>query len=208
VNECLPIPRISDVTPEQCEKLLRSRRSIRVYKKKKISRSLITRIIDIVGYSPSSCNSQSVEWLVVDEKEQLDSVRNAGIDWLHWNIANQVTTKAPIDFKHMLEREEKGTDDLFHHAPLMIIAHGNKYNPMGISDGVIALAYFNLMANCLGLGCCWNGLFNDMANSFPPMQNVLKLPENNQVWGCLLVGYPKLKFQRYPLRMVPRITWL
>ena len=204
----MPIPRIPDVTPEQCEKLLRSRRSIRVYKNRKVSRSLITRIIDIVGYAPNSCNMQSVKWPVIDKKEQLDSVRNAGIEWLRWNIENQGITSAPIDFKYMLEREEKGTDDLFHHAPVMVLAYGEKFNPMGSLDGVIALAYFDLMANSLGLGCCWDGLFNNMANSFAPMQDVLKLPENNQVWGCLLVGYAKLKFHRYPLRMVPRVNWL
>jgi hypothetical protein len=35
----------------------------------------------------------------------------------------------------------------------------------------------------------------------------LSLPPGHQVHGAMLVGYPRLKFQRSPLRKQPDINW-
>jgi nitroreductase len=78
---------------------------------------------------------------------------------------------------------------------------------MAATDCVIALSYFDLAANNAGLGCCWAGYFNAAAASFPPMMAALSLPEGCTPHGSLMVGYPKYKYQRLPLRRPASIIW-
>jgi len=46
--------------PKSVELLLRSRRSVRVFKKKKVPRATLERILSVARYAPSGSNSQMV----------------------------------------------------------------------------------------------------------------------------------------------------
>ena len=39
------------------------------------------------------------------------------------------------------------------------------------------------------------------------MQKELEMPENNISFGAMMVGYPKFKYQRLPLRKDAEIMW-
>jgi len=39
------------------------------------------------------------------------------------------------------------------------------------------------------------------------MQEELKLPEGNISFGAMMVGYPKFKYKRLPLRNEAKIIW-
>jgi hypothetical protein len=45
------------------------------------------------------------------------------------------------------------------------------------------------------------------ANFWPPMAEALELPEQHVSFGAMIVGYPKFKYQRLPLRKEPKISW-
>jgi hypothetical protein len=34
------------------------------------------------------------------------------------------------------------------------------------------------------------------------------LPETHQIFGALLLGYPRLKFKKWPERNPAKVTWL
>jgi len=46
-----------------------------------------------------------------------------------------------------------------------------------------------------------------MATGFPPMQKALALPEGHVAGGCMMLGYPKYRYQRVPVRKPAVITW-
>ncbi|MCP4610701.1 MAG: 4Fe-4S dicluster domain-containing protein, partial [Planctomycetes bacterium] len=46
----------------QVEHFLKSRRSARVYKEKRVSIEILTKVIEIAAYSPSGHNDQPVHW--------------------------------------------------------------------------------------------------------------------------------------------------
>jgi len=71
----------------------------------------------------------------------------------------------------------------------------------------IALTYLELAAPSFDLGTCWAGYFNAGATFWPPMQEELRLPEGNVSFGSMMVGYPKFKYQRLPLRNDAKIMW-
>jgi len=207
VEKCPPVQKGLQVTAEQCEQLIRSRRSIRVYKRKPVPRDIIARLIEIARYAPTGHNEQDVEWLVIDTREQLRRLQRTGVDWLRWVISNQPEIAATLNLKRMLEREENSKNVLLRDAPVIIVAHADKDKSLAIVHCTLALSYFDLAAQSMGLGCCWNGYLYFIANSFPPMQEVLSLPEGHAAYGFMMMGYPKLSYHRIPLRKPPRITW-
>jgi nitroreductase len=207
VEECPPVQKSLEITAEQCEYLLKSRRSVRVYKNKPVPRDVIARVIEIARYAPTGHNGQDVEWLFIDSREELQHLRKTGVECLRWIIDTQPTLGEELNIKRMLEREESGENVFLRDAPAIIVAHADKNSLIAVVDCTIALSYFDLAARGAGLGCCWNGYLYYMANYYPPMQEAMKLPEGHTTYGCMMIGYPKFSYHRIPLRKQPRITW-
>ncbi|MBW1867368.1 MAG: nitroreductase family protein, partial [Deltaproteobacteria bacterium] len=96
---------------------------------------------------------------------------------------------------------------ILRNAPVVIIAHAAKDDFSAPTSSIIALTYLELAATSMGLGCCWAGYFHAAATTFPPMMDALPLPEGHQCMGSMMVGYPKFRYYRLPLRKPPEITW-
>ena len=86
VARCAPTQKELQLSTEQLEALLKSRRSIRVYKKKSVSKNDISKLIDIARYAPTAHNSQCVEWLVLGNVEKLRKYSGIVVDWMRWII--------------------------------------------------------------------------------------------------------------------------
>ena len=205
VEQCPSIEDSLKISLDQCAQLIRSRRSIRKYQDKSVPREEIVRLVDIARYAPTGHNAQEVQWLVIDDKEKLLRFEEIGLDWMR-----DAAVKSP-DMALMLEgvikRMESGRPDFIRGAPAIVVAHAEKSNPIAAIDAPIALGYFDLAASAAGLGCCWAGFFMMASNTFPGLKEAVALPEDQQVYGALMVGYPKYRYQRIPLRKPARITW-
>jgi len=198
------------VTPEQVEQLLKIRRSVRVFKNKPVSREIITRLIEDARYAPTGHNLQEVEWLVIDNKKELDHIEELGIDWLQWIIKNLPQAAAASNMEEKLERQTLYHNAFLRGAPVLIVAHASKDSSVSSLAGIDsanALSYLDLAANSLGLATCWAGYVYIMANTFPPVKEALALPENHATYGCMMLGYNKFKYHRIPFRKVPKIVW-
>lgn len=205
VEQCPPIEESLKISVEQCAMLIKSRRSIRAYKDKPVPREEVTRLIDIARYAPTGHNNQNVRWLVVDDKAELRRFEEIGLDWMRDMIGKNPQMAAM--FEGVLKRMETGHPDFLRGAPTVVIAHAEKNVPMHSVDCSIALGYFDLAANAAGLGCCWAGFFMMAANTFPTLKEAVALTEDQQVYGALMLGYPKYRHQRIPVRNPARITW-
>ena len=197
------------VTPEQVEQLLKGRRSARVFKDRPVSRQIITRLIEDARYAPTGHNLQEVEWLVIDDKKELERIEELGIEWLEWVIKNLPQVAADSNMQEKLERQKLKRDAFLRGAPVLIVAHANKNSLASLAgiDSANALSYLDLAANSLGLATCWAGYVYIMANTFPPVTAALALPEDHAAYGCMMLGYNKFKYYRIPCRKAPRITW-
>ena len=195
------------ITPEQVEQLLKSRRSVRVFKDQPVSREIITRLIEGARYAPTGHNLQEVEWLVIDDKKELDRIEELGMEWIQWVIKNPPQVAATSNMEEMLKRQKLNHNVFLRGAPVLIVTHAAKDIPMAILDSATALAYLDLAANSLGLSTCWSGYIYFMANSFPPVKAALALPEDHSAYGCMMLGYNKFKYQRIPFRRDPGIVW-
>ncbi len=204
-EQCPPIKPALKVSFNRCAQLLKSRRSIRSFKDTPVPREDIARAIDAARYSPTGNNVQDVEWLVIDDKELVQRFRKIGDDWMIGVLKNVPMYAPMVDI--WVKRKEAGIDDFLRGAPVIVSAYAKKDGPSPQPDCTIALAYFDLAAISLGLGCLIDGFFNYAAISFPPIKDAIALPEGYQIYGSLAVGYPKYKYQRIPVRNHARITW-
>jgi nitroreductase len=211
VSQCQPIKKDLQISAVQVEQLIKSRRSIRAYQDKPVPRDTLIHLIEVARYAPTGHNTQTVQWLVIDNKEVLQRFTDIGNDWLRWRIKSK---SGPFRFPNelewfevMLKRYEKGENEFLRDPPSLIVTHSQKDDHAATASSTIALAYLDLAANTLGLGCCWLGLFNMVASTYPPMIRALGLPEGHKPYGSMTVGYPKYKYQRIPTRKVPPITW-
>jgi nitroreductase/NAD-dependent dihydropyrimidine dehydrogenase PreA subunit len=194
------------VTPEQCEQLLKGRRSVRVFKDQPVPREIIAHLIEVASYAPTGHNSQEVEWLVIDNKKNLAHIEDLATGWIEWVITNQPQMAASFNMKAMLERQKVNHNTFLRGASALLVTHANDQRMASI-DSAIALGYLDLAANTLGLGTCWAGLVLSMANTFPPIKEAIALPEGHSALGCLMLGYNRFKYQRIPVRKEPGIIW-
>ncbi|HJX13720.1 MAG TPA: nitroreductase family protein [Dehalococcoidales bacterium] len=203
--QCPPIEPSLKVTFEQFAQLARSRRSIRAYKDKKVPREEITRLIDVARGAPTGHNAQTVRWLVFDDRGEISRLSEIGADWMRWSVENK---KGMVQFlEGVLKRQETGYDEFLRSAPAIVVAYAEKGNPIAFYDCVIALTYLELAAGTAGLGCCWAGLLQSAATGFPPMMEVLAIPEGHVPCGCMMLGYPRYGYRRSPRRQPARIAW-
>jgi len=207
LRESLKVQDSLRVTPEGCAQLLKSRRSIRVFKNEPVSREVITRLIENARYAPTGHNSQELEWLVIDSRKELNRIEELGTDWIRWVIKNQPQTAEMFNMNLMLKQQEKHHNEFLRHAPVLIITQTTKEKQMAVIDSATALGYLDLAANTMGLGTCWAGFVYIMANTFPPVKTALSLTEAHTTTGCMMLGYNKFKYQRIPVRREPRIVW-
>lgn len=207
-GQCPPVRNELELTADHCEHFLRSRRSTRLYRDKTVPRADIARLIEIARHAPSGCNSQCAEWLVLDNKDEIHALTGIVADWMCWLLANMPEMALSMHMDEVLQNRDAGNDILLlSDAPVAIIAHAAEDNPLALATCTIALAYLELAATSMGLGCCWAGFFDVAATSFPPMKQALSLPEGHRCFGVMMVGYPKYGWHRLPLRKSPSITW-
>jgi nitroreductase/Pyruvate/2-oxoacid:ferredoxin oxidoreductase delta subunit len=204
-EECPPLEDSLRISFEQCAQLIKGRRSLRVFRDKAVPREVITDIIDVARYAPTGHNDQDVRWHVIDDKPTLQRIEEIGLDWMREVIARDSRMREL--FERVLKRMEAGHPSFIRNAPALVIAHADRGHPMPAVDCALALGYFDLAANTAGLGCCWAGFFMMASNKFPALKELLALPGDQQVYGALMVGYPKFVRRRIPVRRPARITW-
>lgn len=206
-ENCVPVDETLIPKPEQMEHLIRSRRSIRTFKRQIVEEEQILKLINIARYAPTGHNLQQVHWLVVKEPEEVARLAGLVVDWMRYMIENKPEIAAAVAMPQVVAAWEQGKDAVCRHAPHLILTHAPKKVASSPTDCVIALTYLELTAYSMGLGTCWAGYFTTAANVYPPLAKALDLPEDHRVPGALLLGHPKFKYHRLPERNEPKITW-
>jgi nitroreductase/NAD-dependent dihydropyrimidine dehydrogenase PreA subunit len=205
--ECTPIGKETALRPEQLDRLLRGRRSCRVYKEEAVPRETLEQLIRMARYAPSGHNVQPTSWLVVHNKNEVLRLAELTVEFLREMLRDQADLARSIHADNIVAGWEEGKDLVFRGAPHVVIAHAPADERTATYGCVIAQAYLELGAYALGLGACWAGYFNIASQNYPPLQEAMGLPEGHQNFGALIIGYPKYPYHRIPLRKEPRITW-
>jgi nitroreductase len=205
--ECPPIRDELNLQPDQIGQFLRSRRSVRIYKKKEVDRDVLTRLIQLASFAPSGHNTQPVDWLVIYDSDEVQRLAAMVAQWMGSLIEEGSPLAAALHMDRTVAAWQSGTDRICRGAPHVLIAHAPKDERTAPAACTIALTYLELACPAFGLGACWAGYFNAAANSWPPLGAALDLPPGHVSFGAMMLGQPKFKYSRLPLRNEPKIIW-
>ncbi|MBF0547299.1 MAG: nitroreductase family protein [Candidatus Riflebacteria bacterium] len=186
-------------TFSQFSALVKNRRSIRHYQDKLIPTEILLQLLDLARYSPTGKNAQAVKWLIINGKDKIRNLSALCIDWFIKN--NIMGESARTDF-------ENDNDIINRGAPHLVIAYADKETPAPAEDCIIALRTLELAAQTINLGSCWAGFFKWAACSHRPVFDLLKITENYSIHGALMLGYPKYKYTKIPVRKMAEVTFM
>lgn len=202
------LPKFPVLEPQTAMQFLRSRRSIRCYEDKAVSRDLVRELLEVCRYAPSGHNSQGVSYLVVDQREFLREICSRVVDWMRMLVLEAEPLARKLHMPGIIRAFERGQDRILRNAPGLIAAHAPTELRTAQVTTYLALEYAELFATTLGIGTCWAGYTQACAQQYPPLRELLGIADERTVTGMILYGYPKYLYHRLPERNPLQVTWL
>ena len=217
---------------EQVMELLKSRRSIRAFRDKPLARETIETIIDGARFAPSGHNSQSTEFLVVQDRAVLNQVSAMIIEYLKFEVkrfanpffrtlallADREKAESGLHeipgFKRMIQMFESGADPILNGAPVLLAFHSQRTIGFADINAQLALQNASLVAHSLGIGHFYTGWVLSpcrapMARAWNRrIPSLIGIPPGNELHGALALGHPIPKFKNMIERKPPQIRWV
>ena len=179
------------------------RRSIRDYKTKKVEREKLEKIAQAVRYTATAKNNQDT--FVVFIQEQKEEFQQMVWDYIE-SIIPAKRTEIPrelLPFAGFLRQKkaDPANDFLFRNAPVVAFITSD-----WILDPGMAAQNMELVANAQGLGVLYNGFLARIVDNSEDLKAWLGI-SGKQIKGCLLLGYPAVKYHRTVPRKPANTIW-
>jgi nitroreductase/Pyruvate/2-oxoacid:ferredoxin oxidoreductase delta subunit len=200
-EECLPVQgELPEAGP--FEHLIKVRRSIRSYKKEDVDPALIKKLLDTASYAPTGKNVRRVRFTVIDKRETMDKFRAAAMDLLAKRLQEGDPFPRMEAFaEHLKVWETRKADSIFRGAPHLVVSSAPKDCPTPEADCLIALSYFELLAQVNGVGTLWAGVGKWMISGvLPELRTMLGIPEDHVIGYAMAFGKPQVTYARVPKR--------
>ncbi|MBW2635096.1 MAG: nitroreductase family protein [Deltaproteobacteria bacterium] len=207
LEACPPIEKDLKIGLERVVQLLRSRRSVRLFKDKPVEKEIVQQLIKIARYAPTGSNMQLVEYTVFTDRKKIRQLAGMTVDWMKYIQEKFPGEPTAVYMPMIISAWDMGFDSVLRSAPALIVASAPKENRNGMVDISIALAYLELAALPSGLGTCWAGLLQGALLSWDPLKEAIGLPTGHRHHYPMMIGYAKPKYYRLPERKPPRITF-
>jgi nitroreductase/NAD-dependent dihydropyrimidine dehydrogenase PreA subunit len=222
-----PQPNVHSATsPETLALLLRERRSIRLYEREPIPEDVLRKILDAGKYAPTGRNSQNVRYVVLQSPDEIEQLRKMTLSFYEKiflrikspfaafmmsliagrRIVNSLRESLPKT-EHARKLIKQGKDCLFYHAPVVVVAHAESWDTCSAFNCSTALYNCSLMAQTLGIGCCFNGYLVSAVNHDSKIKKWLNVPHDHLSFAAMTLGYQRIKFQALVEREAPKVQW-
>lgn len=206
-SDCALLPQGWNLTPPQVDRLLKGRRSIRLFRKDIVERPMIEQVIDAARYAPSGTNRQPVRWVVVHDTDKVKQIARETVEWMRSLIREKSVMAESLRFDYLVSQWDAGSDLICRGAPHLVLLYGLKDDMIAPGSCMLAGEYFELAALPRGLGTCWAGYAMMALNKWPAAAGIVNISSKCACFAGFLVGYPRYGYARIPLRNEPRITW-
>jgi NAD-dependent dihydropyrimidine dehydrogenase PreA subunit/nitroreductase len=191
-----PVDRGALPTLEQMDLLVRARRSFRRYRDADVDPALIDRLLFAVACAPTGVNRRDLVFTLIADKAVLAKWRE------HLLLALDAADRSgrlPAQAKHVvrpiLSGWKAGRDVVFRNAPHLLLVSSPESNPCPEQDVVIALTYFELLAQSAGLGTVFCGYLRRVLEYLPECKRLLQLPQDHAYYP-ILFGLPAVRYAR------------
>ena len=187
-----------DYNSDEILRLIKSRRSYRKYKQENLDEERMNKLKNMLKWVPTGVNNHRLHFSFVDDMRVMHDYR----DYVN-NKLTRFIEKAPKPFdgvKKKFGRYVKailrGEDVIFRNAPHMLVVSTPLDAPCKDVDPIIALSYFELYAQSLGVATLWCGLAANCFKMFPEMSELLEIPEHYKMSYVMLFGPSDAKYTR------------
>ena len=177
--------------------IIKSRRSIRAYKKQNIPQEKFDKIKEMLSFAPTGVNAESLHFSIVESKEKMDEIRKL----THEKILADANAANDMIWAFCQNCIKDGMDIVYRCAPSMIAVSVDKRKAAAGCeniDPIIALSYLDLYAHSLGLGTLWCDIAFFAAEKYPEVMQTLQIPAEFDLNFIMLLGVPAVKYQRTP----------
>lgn len=182
--------------PDMILNLIQARKSVRSYKNENVDKETMQKLKDMLKWVPTGCNYHKLRFAFIDDVEVMNEFRT----YVNNKVINALT-KTPdkavsetfAAYKNALLQ---GEDVIFRGAPNMLVVSNSVKAPCSKEDVIIALSYFELYANSLGIGTCWCGFGEICMKLFPELSQYLQIPDGYQSGYVILFGPKDINYPR------------
>ena len=180
--------------PAELLNLIKCRRSCRSYRRGSVDKATLDKLKNMLAWAPTGVNDHRLFFSFIDDAEVMDDFRR---DFLA-KLLKLVESEAPgaEKFARYKKRLLAGEDVIFRGAPHLVLACTPADAPCAAVDPVIALSYFELYAQSLGLGTLWCGLFIWSLVAMPEFMKRLGVPEGYVPGYAMMFGNTGLNYPR------------
>jgi nitroreductase len=145
----------------EVKKAVKTRRSIRKYKRIAVQDQLILECLDVARWAPSANNSQPWEFIVIRNPETMKKLGD-----IHHGGSFMADSLVVVVFL----ADPRRSPSCYH------------------GDVAVAAQSFMLAAHSIGLGTCWIGVINTEYEQ--PVKKLLGVPPDLVVLCAVSIGYP------------------
>ncbi len=187
-----------DFTEFDSDRLLlamRSRRTIRKFRKEAVSDEAIEKIIEAGRYCPTGTNAQDFSFTVI--KEGLPEIEKEALKLFRF------AQKTVSPLAKYIKNTTLDDNFFFKGAPVAIVVNGK-----GSTSPCLASSYMELMAESMGLGVLYSGFFVAAAKLNPKIAAMLQTEKGHSPVTCLVIGYPDVSYERIPPRRKAKINYI
>lgn len=185
---------------EQYVALVKSRRSIRRYKKEAVEKAKLDKLLDVVRWAPSAKNTLPVKWIVVNNPQTVNELAGLVVEWV----------KTLGEMQHLVKTWESGIDMIHRGAPCLMIAYTDPEGAdWGDIDCTIAMETVEYGAKVLGLGACWAGYFTRASRNYAEIPERLGLKKDQTIRAALMLGeIDDEHYDQIPYRREAAVRWM
>ena len=160
----------------------------------------VLKLLNICRYAPTAGNSQSMYFTVISNPDTLAAIRRATACWMAEEVEKGTVNKRY--FKAVLHTfHEKKVDIIGRNAPMLIFVSTRRLNVTGVSNSEQCLAYAELFAPAVGLGTTIAGFIQACGIAgYKPLLDLVGIHPKQKLVGCMMVGYPRVKYKLMPER--------
>lgn len=203
-------------SPEQIDELLKERRTIRFFKKKKLNRKLLEEIVSYGIYAPT--NNYSLRAIIVDDEDIMKDFERILMQYVLrtyrfifkpkvvFNLIRKMTPK--IDPKDKVKMEaaiKRGYN--FPVAPAIVFIVGDKRIALSEASAHYALYNMILYAQTKAIGSRLRGQGLIVYDRNKTARQRLRLSKKENILGMLELGYSAVRFRNKVTGKTLPIRW-
>ena len=190
----IPLDNAPTVSPEAMSTFVRGRRTVRQYRAENVDRQLIDRLLADTAHAPTGGNTCDLTFIVVTDRSKMALLLERLMTGLEQAAA---TGRALPKFVHEAIRDYRrdGTDEIFRGAPHLVFASAGDKAYCGDADVVIALSYFELLAQSQGLGTTWCDFLKFILDPLPELCDIFGISPKRP-YRAMLFGIPAVHYAR------------